>query len=164
MIELRATRGDDGTLVLDGIPPLLAGFLREIPALLGADQPDAVRRRLYPDPSLDEEVAAEWRRAQHPELFALMADSKRIVEHDLVSLHRPKRKRSFRLEIAAAHVAAWISALNAARLALGAVHEVTAADMDPGREPTYDERGLAILRIDLYGWLQATLIEATPLT
>lgn len=160
MIELRATRGEGGRLVVEGIPPLLAQFVRELPGLLGADQPDAVRRRLYPDPSDDPEVAAEWRRAQHPELFALIADAKRIVESDLVTLARPKRKRTFRLEIAPAHAAAWISALNAARLALGAVNEVTAADLDPDREPTYDERGLAILRIDLYGWLQATLIEA----
>jgi Domain of unknown function (DUF2017) len=160
VIELSVSRGAGGVLSVHGIPPLLAQFLRELPGLLGKDQPDAVRRRLYPDPSLDAEIAAEWRRAQHPELFALIADSKRIVEADLVSLHRPKRKRTFSFEIAPAHVSAWISALNAGRLALGAVHEVTAADMDPEREPSYDDRGLAILRIDLYGWLQATLIEA----
>jgi len=32
--------------------------------------------------------------------------------------------------------------------------------MHPDREPTYDERGLAILRIDLFAWLQGTLIDA----
>jgi hypothetical protein len=95
-----------------------------------------------------------------PELFALLADSKRIVEHDLASLAKAKRGPMWRLEIPAAHVTAWISALNAARLALGALFDVTADDMHPDREPTYDERGLAILRIDLFAWLQGTLIDA----
>jgi hypothetical protein len=157
---LGATRGKDGALAVTGIPPLLAEVVRELPSLLGADQPDVVKKRLFPDPSDDEAIAAEWRRAQHPELFALLADSKRIVEHDLASLAKAKRGPMWRLEIPAAHVTAWISALNAARLALGALFDVTADDMHPDREPTYDERGLAILRIDLFAWLQGTLIDA----
>lgn len=155
-----ATRGKDGALVVTGIPPLVAEVVRELPSLIGADQPDVVRKRLFPDPCDDEEIAAEWRRAQHPELFALLADSKRIVERDLTSLKAGKRGQTWRLEIPAAHVTAWISAINAARLAIGALNDVTAADLSPDREPTYDLRGLAILRIDLLAWLQGTLIEA----
>lgn len=161
MNGLRVSRAKDGALRIDGVPATLVQVLREMPGLLGADQPEAVRRRLFPDPSDDEETAAEWRRTQHPELFALLADARTIVEADLRSMAPGSSKRTWRLEIPAAHAAAWISALNAARLALGAKHEITAADMDPDREPTTDERGLAILRIDLYAWLQVALIEAT---
>ena len=160
MSELRAVRKPDGAIVVDGIPPLLAEVVRELPGRLGAEQPDVVKRRLFPVPTEDDQVADEWRRTQHPELFALVADAKRIVAHDLPSLRRGKLARTWRLEIPAAHVPGWIGGLNAARLALGAVFDVSADDMDPEREPSYDERGLAVLRIELYGWLQGTLIDA----
>ena len=92
----------------------------------------------------------------------LVIPSSTVVERDLVSL-KPGRLGS-RLTIPAQHANAWISALNAARLALGAVHEVTATDMESEDEPPLDERGWAILRIHLYAWLQATLIDAAPPT
>jgi hypothetical protein len=158
--DLAAARAKDGAVTVTGIPPLMAEVLRELPETLGADQPDVVKRRLFPDPSQDAEVAAEWRRAQHPELFALLADSRRIAERDLKSLKAERGGATWRLKIPAAHVAAWIGALNAARLALGALHDVTADDMGPDREPAFDERGIAILKIDLYAWLQGTLIDA----
>jgi len=160
---LRVRRDAAGNLVVGGMSPPLVHVLREMPALLGADQPDVVKKRLFPDPSDDEAVAAEWRRTQHPELFALLADARTIVESDLSSLSRAFPSRTWKLEIPATHVNAWISALNAARLALGALNDVTAADMDPERGIAEDARGLAILRIDLYGWLQSALIDALPL-
>jgi len=158
--RLRVKRSDSGAYVVDGVTEDLAFVLRELPGLLGGDQPEAVRKRLFPDPSDDPQMAADWRRTQHPELFALLADARTIVESDLPSLARASPRGKWRIEIPKAHATAWISALNAARLALGAVHDVTAADMDPERLAPDTERGLAILRIDLYGWLQGTLIEA----
>ena len=160
MNGLTLRRGKDGALVVGRIPPLLDAVLRELPSFLGPEQPEAAKRRLFPDPGGDEEAVLEWRRTQHPELFALIADARSVVERDLASL-APGRGGS-RLTIPADHANAWISALNAARLSLGAVHEVTAADMDSEAEPSLDERGFAILRIHLYAWLQATLIEGAP--
>lgn len=160
MRELSIRRDDDGALVVSHIPPLLDVVLRELPSLLGPEQPEAAKRRLFPDPGGDPEQVEEWRRTQHPELFALLADARSIVERDLASL--TAASTSSRLTIPAAHANAWISALNAARLALGAVHGVTATDMESEDEPALDERGWAILRIHLYAWLQATLIEAAP--
>jgi hypothetical protein len=157
---LSLRRDADGALVVGRIPPLLDAVLRDLPSLLGAEQPDAAKRRLFPDQGGDPETVAEWRRTQHPELFALLADARSIVERDLASL-TPGRLGS-RLKIPAAHANAWIAALNAARLALGAVHEVTSEDMESESEPPLDERGWAILRIHLYAWLQATLIDAIP--
>ena len=159
-MRLRVRARKDGGVTVWMIPPLLAQFVRELPALLDSDRPEVATRRLFPDPSDDAEIAAEWRRAQHPELFALLADARSIVGSDIQSLGPARTGRSFHVRIAAGHVPAWISALNAARLTLGAVHDVTAADMDPYRAPTFDGRGLAILRIDLFAWLQGTLIEA----
>lgn len=160
MIELSLSRDADGTLRVSRIPPILDSMLRELPSILSREQPDAVTRRLYPDPGGDPETVAEWRRAQHPELFALLADARTIVESDLATL--TMEEDGSRVTIPAAHLNAWISALNAARLTLGAVHEVTAADMEAEDEPVVDARGLAVLRIHLYAWLQATLIEGRP--
>jgi hypothetical protein len=159
--RLSVSRSETGAYVVDGLTEDLAFVLRELPGLLGADQPEAVRRRLYPDASDDPQVAEEWRRTQHPELFALLADARAVVESDLPSISRGSAFRAGRLEIPETHVTAWISALNAARLALGAIYEVTAADMDPDHLPPETERGLAIVRIDLYGWLQGALIDAS---
>lgn len=160
MNELSVTRDADGTLRVARIPPLLDSVIRELPSILSRDQPDAVKRRLFPDPGGDAESVEEWRRTQHPELFALLADARTIVERDLAAL--TVEEDGSRVAIPAAHVNAWVSALNAARLTLGATHEVTAADMELEEEPVIDTRSLAILRIHLYAWLQATLIEAAP--
>ena len=68
MTRLRVRRDAAGNLVVDGVSPPLVHVLREMPALLGADQPDVVKKRLFPDPSDDEAVAAEWRRTQREEI------------------------------------------------------------------------------------------------
>ena len=159
-MELSLRRNADGSLAVSRIPPLLDAVLRELPSFLGPEQPDAAKKRLFPDPGGDPEQVEEWRRTQHPELFALLADARAIVERDLASL--TIARGGSKLSIPADHLNAWISALNAARLALGAVHEVTSADMESDTEPAPDTRGLAILRIHLYAWLQATLIEGAP--
>lgn len=160
MRTMRVMRWKSGHLSLCSIPPVVAMVLSELPGHLGSDQPEAVRKRLFPDPGGDDEFVAEWRRRQHPELFALLADSRRIVESDLAKLKTGAGGRESRLEIPPSHVNAWISALNAARLALGAVHDVKPGDLDPDFVPPRDERGAAIVRIDLYAWVQGLLIDA----
>ena len=44
MTELRARRKPDGTLVVDGVPQILAEVVRELPGRLGTEQPDVVKR------------------------------------------------------------------------------------------------------------------------
>lgn len=165
MSELQLRRRDDGTLVLSRMPPFLAMALRRVPERLGADQPDAVRRRLYPDPSEDEEAAADWRRTQHPELFALLADARQILLADLATLRPTRSERTWSVEIPERHVQAWLTALHAAAVALGAVWNVEAQDMRIGHGYSADPRGAAIFEIDLLAWIQGTLLEylAPPL-
>lgn len=154
------SRTADGTLVVEEIAAPLAAVLAELPGLLGPEQPDAVRRRLFPDPCDDEEIAAEWRVKQHPELFALLADVRRIVEADLASMRLYPDKTAWRLDIPQIHAPAWISGLNAARLALGAREDITAKDMDERGDFTRDRKGLTLLRIELFGLLQVALLES----
>ena len=159
MNGVSVTRTADGALAVGNLPPLFVELLLELPFLLAADPPEAVRRRLFPDPGADEAINAEWRRAQHPELFALLADAQAIVRDDLASLAPSKEMPWWTLEVPAAHVSAWISALNAGRLALGALHEVTQRDMEAELPDELDDRGMALLKIHAYAELQAALIE-----
>ena len=159
MNGVSVTRTADGALAVGNLPPLFVELLLELPFLLAADPPEAVRRRLFPDPGADEAINAEWRRAQHPELFALLADAQAIVRDDLASLAPSKEMPWWTLEVPAAHVNAWISALNAGRLAHGALHEVTQRDMEAEIPEELDDRGMCLLKI-LSSWeLQAALIE-----
>jgi len=156
-------RQADGSLALEGLD---AGFLHLIlgvPVLLGEDAPEVVRERLFPLPGEDEEAREEWRRLVHPDLFALLASAKEIVIRDLGGIE-PFGDGSipgvWRIPIPEDHIQAWISALNAARLALGAMYDIGEADMesDDFEEP-FNERKLAVMQISLLGALQAILIE-----
>jgi hypothetical protein len=162
-------RRPDGTAVLDLVPASFAADLRALPWLLElGDAPPEVRARLFPEPchgagERDEVLREEWQRHVEPELFALLASAREVVQRDLGQLEPPpgRRRRRVKLEIPLGHVPAWVSALNAARLHLGTLHGVTPDDMD-GEEPTGDEaRQAALTRIHRYGELQFVLIGAS---
>jgi len=169
-MEPRLMQEADGSVVLDNLAPAFVFMLLEVPQLLGPDAPDEVKRRLFPDPSDDDGVRADWDRLVRPELYALIASTREIVTRDLRGLAPaappdvPDRDVAmWRLPIPAAHVKAWISALNAARLALGAMHGIETeadlhADFDAEDPAPLDERRLAIVRINVLAELQAMLI------
>ena len=146
------SRGEDGECVLESLHPFFVSILLELPQLLDPEQPDAVRERLYPQPSEDPETREEWSRLVHPELFALVASAREVVGRDL---------SSWSLRIPADHVNAWISALNTARLTLGAAHGVTEEDMQRQEEAqTWDEKRLALIKMDHFALLQDLLIHS----
>lgn len=162
--ELRRT--PEGDLVLDHLAPAFVHILHELPGLLGDDQPDAVRDRLYPLPREAEDDAAndEWRRLVHPDLFALIATAREVVTRDLATLgpsgEAPSLLTGWRVEIRKEHVAGWLSALNAARLALGALHGLDEIDLNDDFVPEeWEERHVAIAKIHLLGWLQQLILE-----
>jgi len=151
------------SIVIDNIGPWLVPLLRELPGLLAPEQPHAVAERLYPDPTDNHRANKEWRRIVVPELRALLASARELVEKDLESLAPAgKRKQSWRLVIPTVNLRAWISALNAARLALGARYHVEDVDLERESESIDDEREAAIWRVHVYGTLQATLIDHVP--
>lgn len=169
-MEPRLRQEADGSVVFDNLAPAFVFMLLEVPQLLGPDAPDEVKRRLFPDPGDDEKVRADWDRLVRPELYALLASTREIVTRDLGGLvpvappDVPDRDvEAWRLHIPAAHVKAWISAFNAARLALGAMHGIESeedlhAAFDVEDEAPLDERRLAIVRINVLAELQAMLI------
>ncbi|MHC4971966.1 MAG: DUF2017 family protein [Planctomycetota bacterium] len=162
----RIERQADGGVAIEDLAPPFVFILLEMPGLLGPDQPDEVKQRLFPDPSEDDEIRKDWARLVQPELYALLASAREIVLRDLGKL--APSGGVCRLEIPAPHVNAWISALNAARLALGAVHGIEDEDdLHPFGDPDdedddeaveLDDRRLAIVKIHLLGELQALLV------
>ena len=139
-------------------------ILLELPQILSKDQEDeAVKKRLYPEPE-DEDDKEEWKRLVHPELFALIADARTIVTRDLGGLVPSDTEDplgTWEMRIPKEHVQAWISALNAARLALGAKHGIEEEDMahEELDDDEWDDKRLAITKIHLMGWLQQLIIE-----
>lgn len=166
MIFPRVVRLEDGSAAIEGLFPLYVAALIEVPELIDKPEGEA-RRRLFPDPSDDSRHREDWDRLVRPDLFALLASAREIVLHDLKGLEPAEPLESvprWRVTIPAQHVNAWISALNAARLALGAQHGVeTEQDLRPRLEPKegrieVDEKTLAVIKINVLAELQQLLI------
>jgi Domain of unknown function (DUF2017) len=167
----RVTRRDDGSASIEGLFPLHVAALVEVPDLI--DKPEgAVRDRLFPEPSDDDDQRADWERLVRPDLFALLASAREILLRDLKGLGPAQPLGGvprWNVTVPAQHVNAWISALNAARLALGAEHGVESEeDLHPDLEEKdgkieVDERTLAVIKISALADIQALLIlEGLP--
>jgi len=163
MIPPLAARQPDGSVVLSDLAPWFVTVLLELPDLLAEGQPEEVQRRLFPDPGEDPERNKDWDRLVRPDLFALLASAREILARDLEGLGPHAEAATpllWRVAVPAAHLSAWISALNAARLTLGALHDISEGDMDALPPPeTWGEKQTAITKIHLYGVLQQMLLE-----
>lgn len=158
-------RDDDGALHLTNLAPWFVSVLLDVPQVLEKDQEnEAVKERLYPEPSGDEKQKEEWIKYVYPELFALIADARAVVMRDLGGLVPSESEEPFgvwEMRIPRKHVNAWISALNAARLSIGAKYGIEEEDMadDPVDIETWDDKRLAVTKIHLLGWLQQLILE-----
>ena len=166
MIFPKVVRREDGSLSIESLFPLHVAALVEVPELLSKPEGEA-RRRLFPEPSNDEKQKAEWERLVRPELFALLASAREILLRDLRGIEPAEPLGAvprWNVTIPAQHVNAWISALNAARLALAAQHGIESEeDLHPKLEEKdgrieLDERMFAAIKIDVLADLQAALI------
>jgi len=161
MTHLRIELADDKNIRLTGVDPLLAGCLVAVPQILAQRDRPPARQRLYPDPfRADAPANEEWHRLMDDELRHLFAAAGEIVERDLTRLAPdPARERHLQLLVPVAHLNAWLSALNQARLILAEQYVVTEADManeqlDPGRA-----KDVAVFQIHVLGWLLQLLVE-----
>ena len=155
---MRTERDPEGNLWLRDLTPLCADTAMRIPGLLKADDP-RVRGRLLPEAYDDPEEEAHWRRLGGPELERLFLSRAELICRDLESLSRDGAQ-TFSLRIPSGHEAAWLSGLNGARLALFALHDLEAEDMDREPHATGDpDKELALLRIHLMAYLQELLLS-----
>ena len=157
MIQLE--RDEAGDLWLRGLSPLYADTLMRIPEWLESDDPK-VRSRLLPPAYSDPDEEEQWRKFGAPELEHLFASRSRVITKDLATMDLDGSV-TFRLCIKKAHENAWLSSLNAARLALFVLHDLQPEDMDQDPSKLGDlDKEIATVRIHVMALLQELLMEA----
>jgi len=157
---MRLRRTSTDSWELRDIHPLLATFLSELPRV--AARHKKAQARLYPDPIggvAHAEFRRDWKEHVRPELERLFASSRDIVARDLSA--PGGCNHGTKVVIPCAHLEAWLSALNQARLVIVEESNFTEADLDHHEPPDLaTQRGLSLLKIHFYGHLQELLIEA----
>ena len=157
---MRFRRASADSWELRDIHPLFAGLLAELPKT--AARHKKAQARLYPDPvgaEGDAELRRDWKEHVRPELERLFASSREIVTRDLAMLGH--NGQGTKMTIPAAHLEAWLSALNQARLVLVEENRFGEADLAHGEPPDLaTRRGLALLKVHFYAHLQELLVEA----
>lgn len=148
-----------GGLGLRAIPLALAEFLRQAPRI-GRDSEKA-ETRFFPAPSLDAAENAlrqDWKAVVEPDLHELFQSARDIVEADLRNMR--EEPGGFLLEIPAKHIDAWLNAMNQARLALAAEHNLAEQELSaPGPIDIRSERDLALLQINFFAVVQHFLLD-----
>ena len=158
---MRARYLDADTIEVSGIGFVEGALLWRLAAAADPHGSAAAEQRLASsltagaEPELDE----EWKEHVLPELRALFASAVQIVRADLVgSWLSPGSDAAVR--VPAAHVEAWLIALNQARLALAARHGLNEEVMNERPPEDFHPRTLARLFVDFFGGLQQLLLEA----
>lgn len=156
---MEVERDPDGTLVCRNLSAFHVDTLVHLPGLL-TSQDDRVRDRLLPRTYEADEDEDQWRRYGVPDLEHLFASRVEIINKDLESLAQDGAV-TFSLKIPERHTNAWVSSLNAARLALFVLHELEEADMEREPDDLADfEKELAVVRIHVLAFMQELLLES----
>lgn len=150
-----------GHLGLRDIPSVPAEWLKQITSHESFHSED-VEERFFPSPSLEageEDLREDWKAYVQPELHEIFQSARQVVEADLRGI-KEGEDDFFSLEFPLKHADSWLNALNQARLALAAVHGFTEAELSQ-REPAHitDERDLARIQMEFYGYIQHWLVE-----
>jgi hypothetical protein len=153
-------RSDEQTVVIEDLDLFLCELLRKILESADPSGSENARRRLYSSPTqgTEPDFDEEWKEYVEPELREGFQSALDVVQGDLADLPEGDPDTYCTLHIPVEHLDGWIHALNQARLALGARHDVTDEDME--NIPTGgDARALAIFQIHFYGYLQERFLH-----
>ncbi len=152
-----AARVDEG-YVFGDLTPASVDTLKAVPMLIeSADV--RVRERLLPETCSDPEDEAQWRRHSVPELERLFLSRAQLVRRDLAGLRKIAKSQNQVMLVPDAHVNAWLAALNAARLALFVLNDLTAEHLEAeGFATASPKQQEAMLRIHLLAELQSVLL------
>ena len=150
-------RVEDGYLFGDLTPTSLE-TLRGVPMLLESKD-ERVRARLLPETYADHDSEDQWREHTAPELERLFVSRTVIVRKDLDAMRQWKPSNSWVLKIPDTHANAWLATLNAARLALYVLNDMTAEHLERGghRKCTAKQREAAE-RIQFLAEIQSVLL------
>lgn len=152
------------SLVLVELEPFVILLLRELPAAADPGDHPAARARLFPAPSGapgEDEFREDWRQFIEPDLAHVFLTARETVEEDLKSLDRqaprslifgagrpgpaPYEATRAALTLPRAHLEAWLSVLNQARLVLGARHHIGEGDINVNLDDLAEEDRLRMM-------------------
>lgn len=159
---MRARLTDTDTIEVSGIGFIEGAILWRLAAAADPSGSKAAEERLASSPSGGTEpgLDEDWKEHVLPELQTLFASAVEIVRFDLVGTWlSPGTDASMRIPVK--HVEAWLIALNQARLALAARHDLTEAAMTRRPPDDLQPATLARLFVDFFGGLQQLLLEAS---
>lgn len=161
MNAVEISRLDKQTVSVAGLDPFLIDLLHKIAEAADPMGNEAASARLYSTPTqgAEPEFDAEWTELIQPDLEEHFASSVEIVQGDLHGFPASDPgSDGNELQIPAAHLEAWIHALNQARLALAARFNVTENDMND-LPLGGDVRALSVFQIHFYGFLQECFLR-----
>ena len=144
--------------VFGGLTPHSVETLTGVPMLLESTDP-RVRERLMPDTFEEPDAEEHWRRHAVPELERLFLSRAQLVRRDLAAMKKLSKTDAQVLLIPDGHANAWLAALNAARLALFVLNDLTASLLEPESFPKgTPKQQEAMLRIHLLAEIQSVLL------
>ena len=149
-----------GNPLFKKIHPLLVGMLQTI-AVDPWERFQEGSVRLLPSPGSDEELRTDWEDIVQPELRRHFEAERAVVTEDLARL-KPGRGKNpgWSIEIESAHSDAWLTTLNAHRLALAAEYHLTEQELAEKSEPDFSsERGFALMQVNFFAFMQECLIR-----
>jgi len=157
---------DHGNPVFTGIHPLLVELLRAV-ALDPWERCPEGSERLLPSPGEDEDLRLDWEDHVQSELRRHFDSERAVVAGDLERMTTPValnekggEEDGASLEIPLAHADAWLTTLNALRLALVGEHGFTEADLSHESLPDLsDARGIALMQVNFYAFIQECLVR-----
>lgn len=149
-------------IIFSEIDAFIADALRQIPICASSCEDKAIAR-IYPTPTggVDEDADEDWREHVVPGLSELFQTHIDVVLKDLEGLR--EEDESFTLTFSTEHARAWMHTLNQARLALGALHDITEDDMEGRTKERDAEKSYALFQIEIYGFILSLMLQHTEL-
>jgi len=121
-------------------------------------------KRLLPAPGSSEEICLDWEDHVQPGLRHQFDSYRALVAGDLGTMTRtddtPEGDGVFRLEIPSGHVDAWLTTLNAMRLAIASDHDLGERELAGHGFPDLStEKGHALMQVNFYAIIQECLLR-----
>lgn len=152
-----AARLQEGFIFGD-LTPAAVDTLKGVPMLIESSDV-RVRERLLPETCSLEEDEQHWREHAVPELERLFLSRAQLVRRDLDTLRKMPDAVNFVLLVPHEHANAWLAALNAARLALYVLNDMTAQHLEvDGFDLANAKQKEAILRIEMLAEMQSVFL------
>ena len=157
-------RSKNGNFRFSRIHPLLGELLQAVAIDPWERYPDG-STRLLPSPGESEDLEdlrLDWQDHVQPGLRHHFDLERAVVTEDLACMIQRKEKiPSWTLEISPDHSDAWLTTLNALRLALAEEHRFTEKDLSEKTPSDLEtERGLALMQVNFYAFNQECLLQA----